>query len=79
MMHIHMPMTADECAWCFVLAMALGTLSMVILYAVFSLLNPKPSASQIAPGVGRLGGELEAQRVQSSSRRRDGAAGLTSA
>jgi hypothetical protein len=43
MMHVHMPMTADECAWCFVLAMALATLSMVILYAVFSRLGPRPS------------------------------------
>ena len=61
MMHIYMPMTADECAWCFTLAMALGTLSMVILYAVFSLLIPTPSACQIAAGVERLQGDLEAQ------------------
>jgi hypothetical protein len=72
-MHIHIPMTADKCAWCFVLAMALGTLSMVILYAVVSLVIPRPSAPQIAASAERLRGELEAQRAQSSSRRRDSA------
>ena len=53
-MHFHTPMTADECASCFVLAMALGTLSMVILYAVFSLLSTRPSASEIAAKYGAL-------------------------
>jgi len=53
-MHFHTPMTADECASCFVLAMALGTLSMVILYAVFSLLCTRPSASEIAAKYGAL-------------------------
>jgi hypothetical protein len=43
------------------LAMALGTLSMVILYAVFSRVIPGPSASEIAVGAERLRGELEAQ------------------
>jgi hypothetical protein len=56
-----MPMTADACAWCFVLGMAVGTLGMVVLYAVFSLLISRPSASQIAVAVERLRGELEAQ------------------
>jgi hypothetical protein len=52
---------------------------MVILYAVFSLVIPRPSAPQIAASAERLRGELEAQRAQSSSRRRDSAAGLTCA
>jgi hypothetical protein len=60
-MHFHMPMASDECAWCFVLGMALATLSMVILCAAFSLLSPRPRASTIVAGAERLRAKLEAQ------------------
>jgi hypothetical protein len=44
-----------------VLATALAILSMVILYAVFSQLGQRPSASEIAAVAERLRRELEVQ------------------